>query len=241
MIRQLGMTAVAAASLLAYSTAAQAQECAELLVGAALSDTGKYSANGKNTRAGYEFAIETIKKAGGIKIGDKCYNFRIKYYDDEFDTGARCAVGRTPNQPGQDPVHAWAVQLRPHQGDRSRIREIQNSNGRGRRRVPLAVLAELQIPVCRTLDVRAVPQYGHCARRGEGRGLGEEGVRRQGRDDLRKRSILARRPCWRCRGHEEVRHEGRDRRQASPRSERHDGVPDEGESAEARSAPGVGA
>jgi branched-chain amino acid transport system substrate-binding protein len=84
------MTAVTAASLLAYATAAQAQDCAEILIGAALSETGKYSANGKNTREGYEFAIETIKKAGGVKIGGKCYNFRIKYYDDE-STPARGA------------------------------------------------------------------------------------------------------------------------------------------------------
>jgi branched-chain amino acid transport system substrate-binding protein len=90
MNRRLGITAVAAASLIGYATTTQAQECAELQIGAALSETGKYSANGKNTREGYEFAIEKIKEAGGVKIGDKCYNFRVKYYDDE-STPARGA------------------------------------------------------------------------------------------------------------------------------------------------------
>jgi branched-chain amino acid transport system substrate-binding protein len=70
--------------------AAQAADCGQIVLGAALSETGKYSANGKNTKEGYEFAIDKIKKAGGLKVGGKCYNFTIKYYDDE-STPARGA------------------------------------------------------------------------------------------------------------------------------------------------------
>ena len=42
---------------------------------------------------GYEFAIQKIKEAGGIQIGDKCYNFHVIYYDDESkgDRGATLA------------------------------------------------------------------------------------------------------------------------------------------------------
>jgi branched-chain amino acid transport system substrate-binding protein len=69
---------------------ASAWECDEIVLGAALSETGKYAANGKNTKDGYEFAVKRIYESGGVKIGDKCYDFRIIYYDDE-STPARAA------------------------------------------------------------------------------------------------------------------------------------------------------
>jgi branched-chain amino acid transport system substrate-binding protein len=77
-------------SLVCVSTGARAVECDEIVLGAALSETGKYAANGKNTKDGYEFAVKRIKETGGVKIGGKCYNFRIIYYDDE-STPARAA------------------------------------------------------------------------------------------------------------------------------------------------------
>ena len=83
------------------ATAVNAQDCGEIVLGSALSETGKYSANGKNTKDGYEFGIKKIKEAGGIKVGDKCYNFRVIYYDDEL-TPARGAqlVERLVSQDG---------------------------------------------------------------------------------------------------------------------------------------------
>jgi branched-chain amino acid transport system substrate-binding protein len=84
------VTGAIAVSTLAVFGSAHANECGEIVLGAALSETGKYSVNGKNTREGYEFAVEKIRKAGGVKVGDKCYNFKIKYYDDE-STPARAA------------------------------------------------------------------------------------------------------------------------------------------------------
>jgi branched-chain amino acid transport system substrate-binding protein len=89
MIRQIAIMGTCAAGLFAAS-AAQAADCEDIVLGAALSVTGKYSANGKNTKEGYEFAIDKIKKAGGVKVGSKCYNFSVKYYDDE-STPARGA------------------------------------------------------------------------------------------------------------------------------------------------------
>jgi branched-chain amino acid transport system substrate-binding protein len=77
-------------SLVWSSAGASAQECDEIVLGAALSETGKYAANGKNTKDGYEFAVKRIKETGGVEIGGKCYNFRIIYYDDE-STPARAA------------------------------------------------------------------------------------------------------------------------------------------------------
>jgi ABC-type branched-subunit amino acid transport system substrate-binding protein len=60
------------------------------VLGAALSAAGIYAANGTNTRNGYEFAVRKINDAGGVKIGGRCYHFKIKYYDDE-STPARAA------------------------------------------------------------------------------------------------------------------------------------------------------
>ena len=77
----------------------RAGACEDLVLGAALSATGIYASNGNNTKNGYEFAVKKINEAGGIKIGDKCYHFKITYYDDE-STPARAAqlVERLINQ-----------------------------------------------------------------------------------------------------------------------------------------------
>ena len=84
--------ATGAALLFAHS-AVQADECKELVMGSAISLTGKYATNGVHAMNGYEFAIQKIKDAGGVKIGDDCYNFRVIYYDDESkgDRGATLA------------------------------------------------------------------------------------------------------------------------------------------------------
>ncbi|MCY4219658.1 MAG: amino acid ABC transporter substrate-binding protein [Gammaproteobacteria bacterium] len=70
-----------------------AMDCEELVLGAAISLTGKYATNGVHAQNGYEFAIQKIAENGGVKIGDKCYNFRVIYYDDESkgDRGATLA------------------------------------------------------------------------------------------------------------------------------------------------------
>ena len=54
-----------------------------IVLGAAISMTGKTAKEGEYTRDGYQFAIDTINQAGGIKVGDKSYKLALKYYDDE--------------------------------------------------------------------------------------------------------------------------------------------------------------
>ena len=61
-----------------------------IVLGAAVSLTGKYSTNGKNTQDGYELAVERINELGGVQVGDKTYKLDIVYYDDE-STPARAA------------------------------------------------------------------------------------------------------------------------------------------------------
>lgn len=76
-----GMLTLGAGSALAQDT---------ITLGAAVSKTGKYSTNGKNTINGYDFAIKRVNEMGGVKIGDKTYMLDIVYYDDE-STPARGA------------------------------------------------------------------------------------------------------------------------------------------------------
>jgi branched-chain amino acid transport system substrate-binding protein len=54
-----------------------------IILGAAVSLTGKYAQNGANTKNGYEFAVRKINDRGGIEIGGTSYKLVVHYYDDE--------------------------------------------------------------------------------------------------------------------------------------------------------------
>ena len=54
-----------------------------IVLGAAISITGKTAKEGGYTRDGYQFAIDKINEMGGIKVGGKTYKVALKYYDDE--------------------------------------------------------------------------------------------------------------------------------------------------------------
>src|SRR6478672_10086328 len=51
--------------------------------GAAISITGKTAKEGEYTRDGYQFALDTLNAAGGIRVGDRTYRLALRYYDDE--------------------------------------------------------------------------------------------------------------------------------------------------------------
>jgi len=55
----------------------------KIILGAAVSLTGKYSSNGVHTQNGYNMAVDRINSMGGVKVGGKTYKFDIVYYDDE--------------------------------------------------------------------------------------------------------------------------------------------------------------
>jgi len=55
----------------------------KIILGAAVSLTGKYSSNGVHTQNGYNMAVDRINSKGGVKVGGKTYKFDIIYYDDE--------------------------------------------------------------------------------------------------------------------------------------------------------------
>ena len=85
------LSTLIAASALLFSHSSAAMECEDLIIGSAISLTGKYATNGVHAQNGYEFAITKLKENGGVKIGDKCYNFKVIYYDDE-SKGDRAAT-----------------------------------------------------------------------------------------------------------------------------------------------------
>lgn len=72
-----------------------------ITLGAAVSQTGKYSTNGVFTTKGYQLAIDKINSQGGVKVGGKTYKLAVKFYDDE-STPARGAelVDRLIKQDG---------------------------------------------------------------------------------------------------------------------------------------------
>ena len=55
----------------------------KIILGSAISLTGKYSSNGVHTQNGYNMAVDRINSMGGVKVGGKTYKFDIIYYDDE--------------------------------------------------------------------------------------------------------------------------------------------------------------
>ena len=75
-------------AMLALPLTAAAEEY--ITLGSAISLTGKYSTNGLHAQRGYDFAIDKINAAGGVKVGDKMYKLKVIYYDDE-STPARGA------------------------------------------------------------------------------------------------------------------------------------------------------
>ena len=84
----IGVTSVA---LIAGVPAAQAKvEGDTIILGSAISLTGKYSTNGIHAKNGYELSVKIINDAGGVKVDGKSYKFKIVYYDDE-STPARGA------------------------------------------------------------------------------------------------------------------------------------------------------
>jgi len=88
------LTSLIAGLAMLFSQASLAMsDCGEIVIGSAISLTGKYATNGVHAQNGYDYAVSKIKESGGVKFGGKCYNFKIIYYDDESkgDRGATLA------------------------------------------------------------------------------------------------------------------------------------------------------
>lgn len=86
-MKHIVLRGLAAAALSAIAIGASAQT---ITLGAAVSQSGKYSTNGQHTMNGYNMAVDMINANGGVMIGGTAHKIAIKYYDDE-STPARGA------------------------------------------------------------------------------------------------------------------------------------------------------
>ncbi|MCC6212545.1 MAG: amino acid ABC transporter substrate-binding protein [Burkholderiales bacterium] len=86
----LGHFGVALAAAVLAAPVSAKVEGDTIVLGSAISITGKYSQEGKNARDGYDLAVKRINEKGGVKVGGKSYKLQVKYYDDE-STPARTA------------------------------------------------------------------------------------------------------------------------------------------------------
>jgi branched-chain amino acid transport system substrate-binding protein len=75
--------ALAAAGL--FLTAATAWSADTIVLGTAISQTGKYAREGKFYVDAYIMTVDAINKAGGVKVGGKSYKLELKMYDDQSD------------------------------------------------------------------------------------------------------------------------------------------------------------
>ena len=73
-------------------------------LGAALSETGQFAVEGKDTRQGYDTWLRWVNEVhGGIRVGDQRYRAEIVYYDDESDADtAGNAIRRLIDDDGVD-------------------------------------------------------------------------------------------------------------------------------------------
>ena len=55
----------------------------KIVLGAAVSITGRYSTEGQHTQNGYDLAAKRINEMGGVTVNGKTYQLEIVYYDDE--------------------------------------------------------------------------------------------------------------------------------------------------------------
>jgi len=88
----LGFTGIAAAADPQGNT---------IVLGAAVSLTGKYGQLGKITVDGYNLAVKMINEHGGVMVNGKKYKFATKYYDDESNPAVTAQLfERLINQDG---------------------------------------------------------------------------------------------------------------------------------------------
>lgn len=67
-------------------TATAAWSAGETIVlGSAISQTGKYAREGKFYVDAYTMTVDAINKKGGVKVGGKAYKLELKLYDDQSD------------------------------------------------------------------------------------------------------------------------------------------------------------
>lgn len=83
--RSIWQWSLALVALALALTAGPAQAADEIVLGSAISQTGKYAREGKFYVDAYQLTVDAINKAGGVKVGGKSYMLALKLYDDQSD------------------------------------------------------------------------------------------------------------------------------------------------------------
>ncbi len=82
---RLGQFAPAVALGMALVWGGGAWAADEIVLGSAISQTGKYAREGKFYVDAYHLTVDAVNKAGGVKVGGKTYQLALKLYDDQSD------------------------------------------------------------------------------------------------------------------------------------------------------------
>ncbi len=83
-MRRQGIAAVlAAATMMGFGAAAQAENV--ITLGASVQLTGALANTGRYYKDAYQFAIDKINAAGGVKVGDKTYKLALDLLDNQSD------------------------------------------------------------------------------------------------------------------------------------------------------------
>ena len=92
-LKNVFVTFISAIALTFGISSANAQDT--IVLGSAISLTGKYATNGEHTQRGYDLAVKLINDKGGVKVGGKKYNVSpVKYYDDESNASKAAALAQ---------------------------------------------------------------------------------------------------------------------------------------------------
>ena len=82
-MKRTGWCGVVMAVALVFAGAAWGAD--EIVLGSAISQTGKYAREGKFYVDSYALTVDAVNKAGGVKAGGKAYKLALKMYDDQSD------------------------------------------------------------------------------------------------------------------------------------------------------------
>ena len=91
-LKKVFVTFISAIALTFGISSANAQDT--IVLGSAISLTGKYATNGEHTQRGYDLAVKLINDKGGVKVGGKKYKLAVKYYDDESNASKAAALAQ---------------------------------------------------------------------------------------------------------------------------------------------------
>jgi branched-chain amino acid transport system substrate-binding protein len=83
--RTFSLLTIAVVIASVFGSAPRARAADEIVLGTAISQTGKYAREGKFYVDAYTMTIDAINKAGGVKVGGKSMKLVLKMYDDQSD------------------------------------------------------------------------------------------------------------------------------------------------------------